>query len=149
MSPLPQNNTAVSVQRDEPAVAVDARTPLPQELHSRWYTQSLSPVTAVGSLADVMIQFRNVGHTPWIKGTPSELRLGEIGERPLPHTMKVAWPLPNRPAVQTEDVVHEDQLATFSFRVAGTIPGIFRLRLRPVVDGSHGSMTRGSTSISR
>jgi hypothetical protein len=135
MAPLPQNPTPIAGQEVEPIDPADARTPLPQELHSRWYTQSVPPVVAVGAIADVVIQFRNVGQTRWVRGSPSELRLGEIGERPLPDDMKVDWPLPNRPAVQTEAVVHENELATFSFKVVGTVPGTFRLNLRPVVDG--------------
>lgn len=134
-APLSQNAAPIAAEADEPTDPHTARIPLPEELHSRWYTQSLSPVIVVGATADVMIQFRNVGHTRWIKGTPSEIRLGEVGERPLPDDMKVGWPLPNRPAVQAEEVVHENQLATFSFKIAATIPGAFRLRLRPVVDG--------------
>lgn len=111
------------------------RTPLPEELHSEWYTQTVAPVIDVGDIAVVTIQFRNVGHTPWIKNSPSELRLGEVGPRPLPPAMRLDWFSPDRPAVQTESIVTEYRLATFTFKVAGTAPGTYRLRVRPVVDG--------------
>ena len=111
------------------------RTPLPEELHSQWYTQTVAPVLTVGETATVTQQFRNVGHTAWFKNSPSEVRLGEVGARPLPPEMRVDWLAPDRPAAQTEAVVDERQLATFTFKVAGAVPGTFRLRLRPVVDG--------------
>lgn len=124
--PESENNTA------DPA---SLRTPLPEELHSEWHTQTVTPVIDVGETAVVTIQYRNVGHTPWFKGGPSEIRLGEVGTRPLPPAMRLDWLTPDRPAAQSEDVVHERQLATFTFKVAGDAPGTYRLRLQPVVDG--------------
>lgn len=125
----------------QPSTEVEAvdpaslRTPLPEELHAQWYTQSVAPVLAVGETATVTLQFRNVGHTAWFKNSPSEVRLGEVGERPLPPEMRLDWLAPNRPAAQSEPVVDERQLATFTFKVSGAVPGTFRLRVRPVVDG--------------
>lgn len=134
MAPFP---SAVDESERDPAptASLNMRTPFPEELHSQWYTQSVVPPIAPGDIADVTIQFLNTGHVAWIRGTPSELRLGETGPQPLPTEMKVGWPLPDRPAVQTEAVVYEDQVATFNFRVAGTAPGRYRLHVRPVVDG--------------
>jgi hypothetical protein len=43
--------------------------------------------------------------------------------------------MPDRPAAQTESVVDERQLASFTFEVAGDAPGTYRLRVQPVVDG--------------
>jgi hypothetical protein len=83
----------------------------------------------------VTLQFRNIGQTAWIRGTASEIRLGEVGPRPLPTEMKVDWPLPSRPAIQVEPVVHVQQVVTFTFKVVGVAPGVYRLMLRPVVDG--------------
>jgi hypothetical protein len=115
--------------------AASRRTPLPEELHSEWYTQTVAPVIDVGGTAVITIQYRNVGHSPWFKGGPSEIRLGEIGARPLPPAMRVDWLTPDRPAAQSEAVVNERQLATFTFKVAGDSPGTYRLRVQPVVDG--------------
>jgi hypothetical protein len=128
-----QEAQPVVPDQEEPAAQV--RAPLPQELHSRWYTQTVAPVIPAGGTAHVTLQFRNVGHTAWIKGTAAEIRLGEIGPRPLPPEMRLEWPYPNRPAVQDERIVHEQQLVTFTFQVKGEAPGTYRLRLRPVVDG--------------
>lgn len=129
-------STAAEVEPDEEtADPASLRTPLPEELHSQWYTQTVAPVIGVGDTAVVTIQFRNVGHTPWLKNSPSELRLGEVGPRPLPPAMRLDWFSPDRPAAQTESIVTEYQLATFTFKVAGVAPGTYRLRVRPVVDG--------------
>lgn len=129
-------STAADEEPDaETADPASLRTPLPEELHSQWYTQTVAPVIDVGETAVVTIQFRNVGHTSWIKNSPSELRLGEVGSRPLPPDMRFDWFSPDRPAAQAESVVTEYQLATFTFKVAGAAPGTYRLRVRPVVDG--------------
>jgi hypothetical protein len=133
-APLATAPPAPSVEAGE-SDARDLRTPLPEELHARWRTQSTPPEVAVGEVVDVTLQFVNTGNVPWIRGTPSEIRLGEVGARPIPAEMRVDWPLPNRPAIQREAIVYEDTVATFSFKVAAVAPGTFRLQLRPVVDG--------------
>ena len=133
-TPVP-SSTADPESENETADPASLRTPLPEELHSEWYTQTARPVIDVGGTAVVTIQYRNVGHTPWFKGGPSEIRLGEVGPRPLPPAMRVDWLTPDRPAAQSESVVHERQLATFTFKVAGDAPGTYRLRVQPVVDG--------------
>jgi hypothetical protein len=128
-------STADPESEHETANPASLRTPLPEELHSEWYTQTVAPVIGVGETADITIQYRNVGHTAWFKGGPSEVRLGEVGPRPLPPAMKVGWLTPDRPAAQTESVVDERQLASFTFKIAGDAPGTYRLRVQPVVDG--------------
>jgi hypothetical protein len=129
------SSTAGPNSDNETADPASMRTPLPEELHSEWYTQTVAPVIAVGATAAITIQYRNVGHTPWFKGGPSEVRLGEVGTRPLPPAMKVDWLTPDRPAAQSESVVDERQLASFTFKIAGDAPGTYRLRVQPVVDG--------------
>jgi hypothetical protein len=125
-APLPE-----ITESPTPSVAA----PVAELLHSEWYTQSRSPEISVGETATVTLQFRNVGKTAWVRGTAAEIRLGEVGDRPLPPEMHVDWPYFNRPAVQSESVVNAQGLATFTFKVMGAAPGLFRLRLRPVVDG--------------
>ena len=130
-----QAPSVADADEPEPTAPTSDRVPLPVELHSQWYTQTRPPSLTVGATADVTIQFRNVGHTDWILGSPSELRLGEVGPRPLPPEMRVDWFHWDRPARQTELIVSPQQLATFTFKVAGAAPGVYRLHVRPVVDG--------------
>jgi hypothetical protein len=132
-APLPSAPASPAAEDD--LQPLDVPTPIPQALHSRWYTQTASPVIDVGEIGNVTVQFRNIGHTAWVRGTPAEIRLGEVGPRPLPTDMKVDWPLPNRPAVQAERVVEVDQVVTFTFKVLGVAPGVYRLMVQPVVDG--------------
>ena len=117
------------------AAPMVVETPRPEELRSQWHSQTAAPVIAVGDTAEITIQYRNVGNTPWVKDSPSEIRLGEIGAPPLPAAMRVDWFAADRPAAQSETVVEERNLATFTFKVVGTAPGTYRLRVRPVVDG--------------
>lgn len=135
-APIPAPSLAESGS-EEPEVAVpfSDRVPFPAELHSEWYTQTLPPRLSEGETASITFQFRNVGHTDWIQGSPSEVRLGEVGPRPLPSQMRVDWFSWDRPARQTEPVVRPYQTATFSFTVVGAAPGSYRLSVRPVVDG--------------
>jgi hypothetical protein len=125
----------VEADEPEPTAPVSDRVPFPAELHSQWYTQTLPLSLSAGEIGDVTIQYRNVGHTEWIFGSPSEVRLGEVGPRPLPPEMRVDWFSWDRPARQAELVVLPYQLATFTFQVAGAAPGTYRLNVRPVVDG--------------
>jgi hypothetical protein len=133
--PLPVPPVTSVAESEEPTAPVSDRTPLPEELHSQWYTQTQPPLLSAGETAHITIQYRNVGHTEWISGSPSEIRLGEIGPRPLPPEMRVNWLYWDRPARQSELVVLPQQLATFTFQVAGAAPGVYRLNVRPVVDG--------------
>lgn len=123
--------TAEAAVTTEPPVP----TPLAELLHSRFYSKTLDPDIEVGQTATVSIIYRNIGLTPWIRGTAAEVRLGEVGPDPLPPSMRVNWPYWDRPARQLEAAVDEHGLATFVFEVRGAIPGVFRLNLRPVVDG--------------
>jgi hypothetical protein len=111
------------------------RMPLPRELQGRWHGQSAPLSIAVGDEAEVELEFQNLGQVPWIKGSPTELRLAEVGADVLPAEMRASWPYPDRPAVQSEVAVYPPQVATFNFKVKGSAPGTYRLRVRPVVEG--------------
>jgi hypothetical protein len=126
------------VPRAPSTAAVPPPTPLPtlppaDALSSRWVSQSGYPGITVGGTATITVVFRNTGTAEWRRGTPSEIRLGIVGQ--FDPAMASGWPHPERPAVQSRSVVRPGELATFRFEVRGTRPGTFRLRLRPVVDG--------------
>lgn len=109
--------------------------PIAQLFHTKWYTQSTDLELAPGDVGTVTIVLRNVGHTDWVRDTPAEVRIGEIGGAALPENMRVGWLAPDRPAAQSESRVGEQGLATFTFNVKGDRRGVFRLALRPVLDG--------------
>ncbi len=114
-----------------------ARAPQPDELHSQWVRQSADPVIGLGQTASVSIVFKNTGSGRWIKGSPSEVRLGVKGDATTFADAGLAskWLSPTRPAAQTEAEVLPGATATFTFDVKGAKRGTFSLALRPVVDG--------------
>ena len=104
---------------------------------SAWVSQDPLPRIARGTLATVTVRVRNRGTSAWVRGTPSEARLGIPGDDTVYQQLGLAdgWVLGSRPAVQAERNVAPSEVATFTFRVRGAIPGTFLIRLRPVVDG--------------
>ncbi|MGH2490928.1 MAG: hypothetical protein ACRDF9_05410 [Candidatus Limnocylindria bacterium] len=123
---------------DESASGFDA-VPVPSAstLRSRWVSQSVPEVIGLGRTATATFAFRNIGSTPWIRGTAAEARLGIVDDdrRFFDLGLALDWPTPNRLAVQTEDVVEVGQVATFSFGLRGSVTGRHHIRVRPVVDG--------------
>ena len=104
---------------------------------SAWVSQDAVPRLARGAMATVTVRVRNRGTSAWVRGTPSEARLGIPGDDTIYQQLALAdgWVLAARPAAQAEQNVAPSEVATFSFLVRGAIAGTFILRLRPVVDG--------------
>ena len=89
----------------------------------------------VDAETEVWFKFKNLGSVPWVKGAASELRLGEVGIRPLLPDMRRNWVNWDRPGSQEEPVVDPQEVATVRVGLRGSVPGTFRLSVRPVVDG--------------
>lgn len=104
---------------------------------SAWVSQDPLGILPRGSTATVSVRVRNRGTSAWVRGTPSEARLGIPGDDTIYQQLGLAdgWLLGARPAVQAEPNVAPSQIATFSFRVRATLAGSFLMRLRPVIDG--------------
>ncbi|HKY51148.1 MAG TPA: hypothetical protein VJP45_07815 [Candidatus Limnocylindria bacterium] len=123
----------------ESAYAASADVPAPKAaaLHSRWVSQSPLRVLTLGETGTIFISFRNVGSTPWIRGTAAEARLGVINDDRRYADLGFAhdWPAPDRPAVQTENVVAPGSIANFTFQVRGSVTGVHRIPVRPLVEG--------------
>ena len=120
----------------DPALAQVA-TPPAGALHSRWVSQSPLRVVDLGDITTLSISFRNVGSTPWIKGSSAEARLGIVNDDRRFFDLGFAqnWLAPDRPAAQLESVVSPGSLAIFSFQVRGAVTGVHRIPLRPLVEG--------------
>lgn len=112
-------------------------TPAASALRSRWVSQRVPQVIGLGKTGTATFVFRNIGSTSWIRSSPAEARLGVVGDdtRLFDLGMAVGWPAPNRLAVQAEDVVAVGDVATFTFRLRGSVTGIHHILVRPVVDG--------------
>lgn len=104
-------------------------------LHASFVSQSDYPAIPAGGAATVTVTLRNTGSIAWRKRSSTEVRLGvPANDRKLAF-LGEGWPLPERPAVQSEELVAPGGTATFTFTVKGSIPGSFVIPLRPVVDG--------------
>lgn len=110
--------------------------------HSRWAGQSDRDDVPPGRLVDLAVRLRNAGDQPWVRGAPGrQATLGSNG--PLDNTRDfdrgiIVSPLgsPNRFATTTEAVVKPGEIGTFAMRVrAPGADGIYKLSVRPVVDG--------------
>ena len=69
-APHPQPEIS-SVGEDDAAGAASALVAAPPAgaLHSRWVSQSPLRVVDLGGITTLSISFRNVGSTPWIRGS--------------------------------------------------------------------------------
>src|SRR5207302_6106885 len=106
----------------QPTPTATATAPLPKlaDLDSAWVDQTPPAQIAVGAEATITFRFRNTGRAAWARGTGSEASLALVGgDAKFDPKMAVNWPLPTRPAVQGEDVVAPNELATFTFKVKG------------------------------
>jgi hypothetical protein len=110
--------------------------PLPKlaDLDSAWVDQTAPPQLTVGAEATITFKFRNTGKVAWNRGTGSEASLAFVGTNTdFDPKMAVGWPQPGRPAVQSEEVVAPNEIATFTFKVKGVAAGKYRLDVRLVM----------------
>ncbi len=109
--------------------------PAPGSLRAQWITQSYPAPLALGALTTVSVTMRNSGSAVWRRGTPSEVRLGVVGDDRSLSFLGSGWASADRPAVQREALVAPGGTVTFRFTIRAARPGHFALRLCPVVDG--------------
>ena len=107
--------------------------------HSAFVDQSAYPTLAAGTSTTVSVRFRNTGTATWQQGvTGKQANLGLNGDTTAFAAlgMNDGWLSPNRLATTAEVSVAPGAVGTFNFRVrAPAAPGVYRLPLRPVIDG--------------
>src|SRR5207245_5825126 len=104
-----------------------------------WASQSAYPTLAPGAISPTLtISFVNTGSKPWMGGmVGQQADLGIAADDRTWAALGVDWLSPARVAGQSESVVMPGALGPFAFRVrAPTVPGIYRIALRPVIDGT-------------
>jgi hypothetical protein len=117
-----------------PSPTPAASPPKLTDLDSAWLDQTAPPQLSVGAEATITFKFRNTGKVAWARGTASEASLAFVGSNAnFDPKMAVGWPQPGRPAIQSEEVVAPNQVATFTFKVKGVAPGKYRLDVRPTI----------------
>ncbi len=130
-----------------PPVRVTAGIP---GFHAAWYGQSGYMSLCPGERATATVAYYNTGSRGWVSGRMGEVAylgtwdaepgqdqpsiLGGDGQRGSPATL---WPRFDRVAVQPASYVGPGQIAWFQFAVqAPSVPGTYRLGIRPVVEGT-------------
>ena len=118
--------------------------------HAAWHGQSGYLSLCPGERATSVVAFRNSGSFGWVRGVMGQAAyLGTSGSEPGHDRPSVlggdgtfgspatGWPRYNRAAVQPAAYVGPRQVSWFQFTVqAPTQPGIYRLGLRPVIEGA-------------
>ena len=122
--------------RVQPTPTATQTAPFPKlaDLDSAWVSQTPSAQIAVGAEETITFRFRNTGRAAWARGTGSEASLAFVAsDAKFDPKMAVNWPLPSKPAVQSEEVVAPNEVATFTFKVKGVTAGTYRIEVRPEV----------------
>jgi hypothetical protein len=147
----PARQVATCVGSIGPGIAPPARVPsgVPG-FHASWYGQSGYMSLCAGERATATVAYYNSGSRGWVGGRMGEVAylgtwdsepgqdqpslLGGDGARGSPAT---GWPRFNRVAVQPATYVGPTQIAWFRFDVqAPSLPGTYRLGIRPLVEGT-------------
>jgi hypothetical protein len=134
---------ASSLMRDPDSAQVPAaamNSGLRAGWHSTWQGQSDYLVMAPGAVADFWIRFSNSGTETWRRGVwGAQANLGLNGDDKQPYRLGMAadWLWDDRIATTTAEVVRPGEVAEFRFKVRAPLArGVYRLDLRPVIDGT-------------
>ncbi|MDQ3097516.1 MAG: polysaccharide deacetylase family protein [Chloroflexota bacterium] len=114
---------------------------------AQFYGQSGYPTICPGSVSTATIAFHNSGSLGWYLGSapaylgtwgpePGQDRPSILGGDGTLGSPATGWPSANRLALQPDGYVGPGQVAWFRFTVkAPMTPGIYRLGIRPLVEG--------------
>jgi len=121
---------------------VDAPTTIQHSdpgFHAAFAGQSPNPTLAPGETTTLVLALRNTGYRGWYLGSPGQ-QANIATADPLDVArpdVAVSWLSLNRPATTTTGYVGPDQVGWFQFQVkAPTSPGVYRLAVRGVIDGT-------------
>jgi uncharacterized lipoprotein YddW (UPF0748 family) len=150
-SPTPSSSPGMCQRTEGPGIAAPARVDsgIPG-FHASWYGQSGYSTLCPGQSATAIVAYYNSGTRGWLADTMGEVAylgtwnpepgqdrastLGGDGGAGSPDT---GWPRYNRVAVQPAEWVGPNQIAWFQFTiVAPSVPGTYRLAIRPLVEGA-------------
>ena len=118
--------------------------------HATWYGQSGYMSLCPGDTSVATVAYYNTGSRGWVANRAGEMAfLGTSGPEPgadqasilggdgTNGTAATNWPRYNRVASQPADYVGPGQVAWFQFTVkAPTVPGVYVVGLRPVIEGT-------------
>ena len=118
--------------------------------HAAWYGQSGYQSLCPGDVATAVVAYYNSGSLGWVRGLmgqvaylgtwdpePGQDHASLVGGDGTNGSPSTGWPRYNRVAVQPADYVGPGQVAWFQFTIrAPTVPGTYRLSLRPLIEGA-------------
>jgi uncharacterized protein YkwD len=107
--------------------------------HSVWAGQSANPTLAPGQTTQLVLALKNTGSRGWVVGqTGAQANIGTSAPLDANRSdLASGWLAPNRPATTTTSYVGPGQVGWFAFSVrAPSTPGVYRLDLRGVIDGT-------------
>lgn len=119
--------------------AVSSLATFDQGFHSAWAGQSPDPALAPGQIATLIVALRNTGYRGWYVGSPGQQAdIATAGPLDVARPeLAQGWLSANRIATTTTGYVGPGQTGWFQFQVhAPATPGVYRLDVRGVVDGS-------------
>lgn len=118
--------------------------------HAAWYGQSGYPTLCPGERATSVVAYYNSGTRGWLQGrlgeaaylgtwddVPGQDRPSSLGGDGTNGSPNTGWPRFNRIAQQPAAYVGPGQVAWFTFTIqAPQTPGVYKLYLRPLVEGA-------------
>jgi hypothetical protein len=117
-----------------------AGIPLEVGWHSSWQSQSNYLIMSPSQVADFWIKFTNTGTETWIRGLwgrQANLGLNRDDKEPYRLGMAADWLWDDRIATTTTLAVAPGEVGEFRFKVRAPLArGVYRLNLRPVIDGT-------------
>lgn len=116
-----------------------APAPVASGYHAAWAGQSANPTLAPGQTTQLVLALKNTGSRGWVRGQiGSQANIGTSAPLDVNRSdLASGWLAPNRPATTTTSYVGPGQVGWFAFSVrAPSTPGVYRLNLRGVIDGT-------------
>lgn len=140
----PSLTAAACTDGTAPSVAPVAASNGLAGAHAALYARTGYPILCPGSTATATIAFQNIGSLGWsgnaALGTwgpdPGQDRASALGGDGTGGSPASGWAAANRPGIQSMPYIGPGQVMWFQFAVqAPTTPGVYRLGLRPLLEG--------------
>ena len=150
-TPTPSPTPTMCQRTDGPGIAAPAKVASGVAgFHASWYGQSGYSTLCPGQTATAVVAYYNSGTRGWLADTmgqvaylgtwnpePGQDRASTLGGDGNGGSPNTGWPRYNRVAAQPAQWVGPNQVAWFQFTiVAPSVPGTYRLAIRPLVEGA-------------
>ena len=150
-TPSPSPSPTTCQRTDGPGIAApDKVVSGIAGFHASWYGQSGYSTLCPGQSATAVVAYYNSGTRGWLADTmgqvaylgtwnpePGQDRASALGGDGAAGSPNTGWPRYNRVAAQPAHWVGPNQVAWFQFTiVAPSLPGTYRLAIRPLVEGA-------------